>query len=72
MYSYMDDRFLTCRVPPFGYRRVFASLRLGVAFRSLVRPSSVTSGKASSVRPSLLDQWFSFHFYNVLFRDFSR
>ena len=45
-----------CRVPPFGYRRVFASLQLGAAFRSSVRPSSVTSGKAFSVRPCLLDQ----------------
>ena len=42
--------------PPFGYRRVFASLQLGAAFRSSVRPSSVTSGKAFSVRPCLLDQ----------------
>ena len=44
-----------CRVPPFGYRRVFASLRLAVAFRCLARPSSVQCGQASSLRPSLLD-----------------
>ena len=50
------------RVPPFGYRRVFASLQLAAAFRSLARPSSVSSGKASSVRPCFLDLtffWFS-------------
>ena len=28
-------------------------------FRSLARPSSVSSGKAFAVRPSLLNQWFS-------------
>ena len=44
-----------CRVPPFGYRRIFASLPLPVAFRRLVRPSSVPSGQAFAVRPSLLD-----------------
>ena len=44
-----------CRVPPFGYRRFFASLRLAVAFRCLARPSSVQCGQASSLRPSLLD-----------------
>ena len=49
----------SCRVPPFGHRRVFASLQLADAFRSLARPSSFGSGKASSVRPSLLNQWFS-------------
>ena len=48
-----------CRVPPFGHRRVFAPLQLADAFRSLARPSSLWSGKASSVRPSLLNQWFS-------------
>ena len=44
-----------CRVPPFGYRRIFASLPLPVAFRRSVRPSSVPSGQAFAVRPSLLD-----------------
>ena len=52
--------YVAGRVPPFGDRRVFASLQLTAAFRSLARPSSVSSGKASSVRPSLLNQWFSF------------
>ena len=43
-----------CRVPPFGYRRIFASLPLPVAFRRSVRPSSVPSGQAFAVRPSLM------------------
>ena len=51
--------FFSCRVPPFGHLRFFASLQLHGAFRSLARPSSLSSGKASSVRPSLLNQWFS-------------
>ena len=48
----------SCRVPPFGFRRIVASLLLPVDYRSLARPSSVLSGQASSVRPSLLNQWF--------------
>ena len=48
-----------CRVPPFGHLRFFASLQLHGAFRSLARPSSVSSGQAFAVRPSLLNQWFS-------------
>lgn len=60
LYDYLLHHRMTslspCRVPPFGYRRVFASLQLGAAFRSSVRPSSVSSGQASSVRPCLLDQ----------------
>ena len=70
MYSAHDDSSSSCRVPPFGYRRVFASLQLAGAFRSLARPSSVSSGKASSVRPSLLNQWFSSFF--LLSRVFTR
>ena len=60
-----DD--LIGRVPPFGYRRVFASLQLAAAFRSLARPSSVASGQAFSLRPSFLDQLSSL--YNCVFRD---
>ena len=59
-----------CRVPPFGHRRVVASLQLADAFRSLARPSSLWSGQASSVRPSLLNQWFSSFF--LLSRVFTR
>ena len=59
-----------CRVPPFGHRRVVASLQLADAFRSLARPSSLWSGQASSVRPSLLNQWFSSYF-SCFLRDVS-
>ena len=36
---------------PFGYLRVVACLQLVVAFRSLPRPSSALSAKASTERP---------------------
>jgi hypothetical protein len=39
------------QVPPFGYPRISACLRLPEAFRSLPRPSSLPGAKASSVRP---------------------
>jgi hypothetical protein len=38
-------------VAPFGYLRISACLRLPEAFRSLPRPSSTLSAKASTVRP---------------------
>ena len=40
----------SCRVSPFGYPRIYACLRLPVAFRSLLRPSSAPSAKASPLR----------------------
>ncbi len=43
------------RVPPFGYPRINACKRLPEAFRSLLRPSSPASAKASTVCPSALD-----------------
>ena len=43
------------RVPPFGYPRIIACLRLPVAFRSLPRPSSAISALASTLRSSSLD-----------------
>ena len=39
------------RIAPFGYLRITAYLRLPVAFRSLLRPSSAPSAKASPLRP---------------------
>lgn len=39
------------RVAPFGDLRVYACLRLAVAFRSLPRPSSAPGAQASTVRP---------------------
>ena len=43
------------RVPPFGYPRFNACLRLPVAFRSLPRPSSAISALASTLRSCSLD-----------------
>ena len=46
----MDDRGLLCRVSPFGYLRINGYLHLPAAFRSLLRPSSALSAKASTLR----------------------
>ena len=43
------------RVPPFGYLRINACLRLLVAFRSLPRPSSAYGALASTLCSSSLD-----------------
>ena len=40
------------RVSPFGHPRIIACSRLPVAYRSLLRPSSVSDAKASAKRPS--------------------
>jgi hypothetical protein len=42
-------------VPPFGYPRIKACLRLPVAYRSSLRPSSPAGTKASTVCPCSLD-----------------
>ena len=47
--------YYSIRVFPFGYLRVNACLQLVVAFRSLPRPSSALSAKASTVCPYSLD-----------------
>ena len=39
------------RISPFGHLRITAYLRLPVAFRSLLRPSSAPSAKAFPLRP---------------------
>ena len=39
------------QIAPFGYLRLTAYLRLPVAFRSLLRPSSAPSAKAFPLRP---------------------
>ena len=54
MDSLNGDRGLLCRVPPFGDLRVEGYLRLTAAFRSLLRPSSALSAKASTLRSCLL------------------
>ncbi len=56
-----------CRVSPFGYPRVKACFRLTVAFRRLLRPSSATVAKASSLRSFLLDRWMSIPSVIVVF-----
>ena len=45
-----DGMGLPCRVSPFGYLRIIAYVRLPEAFRSLSRPSSALSAKASALR----------------------
>ena len=44
------DRFLICRVAPFGNPRVDACFRLTVAYRRSLRPSSAPSAKAFPLR----------------------
>ena len=50
MYLPECDRGLLCRVSPFGDLRFDGYLRLPAAFRSLLRPSSALSAKASTLR----------------------
>ena len=45
-----DGMGLPCRVSPFGDLRIVAYVRLPEAFRSLSRPSSALSAKASALR----------------------
>ena len=46
----MDNRAFLCWVSPFGYLRINGYLLLPEAFRSLSRPSSALSAKASTLR----------------------
>jgi len=50
---YLSGRYtvLRYRVSPFGHPRINACLRLPEAYRSLPRPSSPASAKASTMRP---------------------
>ena len=48
IYSAYGDGGLLRRVSPFGYPRLSACLRLRTAFRSLPRPSSAPSARASA------------------------
>ena len=52
----MDVRGLPGQVSPFGYLRVDGYVLLSAAFRSLSRPSSALSAKASTLRPYQLNQ----------------
>ena len=49
-----DDRPSVCRVAPFGNLRIIARLQLPEAYRSLPRPSSPLSAKASATYPSFV------------------
>ena len=54
MNSRMDAWSLSMRVAPFGYLRINGYLLLPEAFRSLSRPSSAVSARASALRPFCL------------------
>ena len=54
----MDDWSSSSRVSPFSYPWIKAYLQLPAAFRSLSRPSSALSAKASALRSCLLNQVF--------------
>ena len=58
MYSPHSDWGLLSRVSPFGNLRVSGYLLLTAAYRSLSRPSSALSAKASTLRPYQLDHLF--------------
>jgi hypothetical protein len=51
----MQQLVLTSRVTPFGNLRVAGYVLLTAAFRSLSRPSSPYSSKASTINPYSLD-----------------
>ena len=55
MDSATDDRFLFCRVSPFGNLRIDAYVPLPGAYRSLSRPSSAPDAKAFPLRSSSLN-----------------
>ena len=72
----MITLYYQCCVPTFGYLRISVHLQLPVAFRSLSRPSSAPSAKASticSLQLNLLDltidfsQHFCFSIVNFFF-----
>ena len=48
--QYMMTGHDSSRIAPFGYLRINACLRLPVAYRSLLRPSSAPSAKAFPLR----------------------
>jgi hypothetical protein len=54
MYSERNAAGKPLQVIPFGNPRVKAYLQLSEAYRSLTRPSSPISAKASTIRPLYL------------------
>jgi hypothetical protein len=53
-------RFDPTRVTPFGYLRITGCVLLTAAFRSLPRPSSPDSPKASTMNPYSLDHMYRY------------
>ena len=53
--QYMMTGHDSGRIAPFGYLWINACLRLPIAYRSLLRPSSAPSAKASALCSLLLD-----------------
>ena len=53
--QYMMTGHDSGRIAPFGYLWINACLRLPIAYRSLLRPSSAPSAKAFTLCPSSLD-----------------
>ena len=53
--QYMMTGHDSGRIAPFGYLWINACLRLPIAYRSLLRPSSAPSAKASALCSFLLD-----------------
>ena len=49
--QYRMTRHDSSRIAPFGYLWIDACLRLPIAFRSLLRPSSAPGAKAFPLRP---------------------
>ena len=54
-------------VSPFGYLRIYGYLLLPAAFRSLSRPSSAPSARASALRPFCLTAPHTHRFSLVLY-----
>ena len=59
MDSSCSDRGMLCRVSPFGNLRIDVYVPLPAAYRSLSRPSSALSAKASTLRSFSLDLFLS-------------
>ena len=57
-YSHSGDSPSDCRVSPFGYLRFVGYVLLTEAFRSLSRPSSAPSARASALCSCSLDLFF--------------
>ena len=69
LHTYVRRLDYSRRVAPFGDLRIFSCLRLPADFRSLPRPSSAVSAKASTVCPYYLNLTLlvsaSFLYYSV-------